>query len=65
LEGSTSRNSSVVIATGYGLEGLGSIPGRGKIFLSSITSQTVSGAHPASYPMRSGGSFPEGNTAGT
>jgi hypothetical protein len=38
----------------------GSIPGRGKrsVLLNSV--QTGSGAHPASYPMGTGGSIPEG-----
>jgi hypothetical protein len=31
-----SRNSSVDIATGYGLDGLGSIPSMGKRFFSSL-----------------------------
>jgi hypothetical protein len=44
-----SRDSSVDIGTGYGLDGRGSIPGRGKSFLHSV--QTGSEAHPASYPM--------------
>lgn len=30
-----SRDISVAIATGYGLDGRGSIPGKGKIFYSS------------------------------
>jgi hypothetical protein len=46
-------DSSVGIATGYGLDGLGSIPGRGKRFLHSV--QTGSGPHPASYPMGTDG----------
>jgi hypothetical protein len=40
-----SRDSSVGIATGYGLDGRGSIPGSDKTFsLHSV--QTSSGAHP-------------------
>jgi hypothetical protein len=39
---------------------LGSIPGRGKLYLNNI--QTGSGAHPASYPIITRGSFP-GNKA--
>jgi hypothetical protein len=45
-----SIHSSVGIATGYDLEGPGSIPGRGnKFFSSPHKSRTWSGAHPASY----------------
>jgi hypothetical protein len=46
------RDSSVGIATGYGLDGRNSNTGRGKVLLSS-----GSGAHPASYPMGIGDSF--------
>jgi hypothetical protein len=54
-----SRDSVVGIATGYGLDdwGRSSSPGRVKNFLHV---QTGSGAHPASYPMGTGGSFPRG-----
>jgi hypothetical protein len=41
---------------GYGLDGWGLIPGRGRIFLFRM--QTNSGAHPISYPMGTGGCFP-------
>jgi hypothetical protein len=34
--------------------------GRGKVFFSSLCIQTSSEAHPASYTMGTGGSFPEG-----
>jgi hypothetical protein len=30
------RRSSVIIATGYGLDGCGSIPGKGNIFSSTL-----------------------------
>jgi hypothetical protein len=55
-----SRDSSVGIATGYGLDRRGSILDSGKRFLFSLlhSFQTDSGAHPASYSMRMGGSFP-------
>jgi hypothetical protein len=33
---SNSRNSSIGTATGYGLDGRGSIPGRGKKYLSRL-----------------------------
>jgi hypothetical protein len=52
------QSSSFCIAIGYGLDGPGSIPCRGKICLHSI--QTSSGAHPASYPMGTRGEFPGG-----
>jgi hypothetical protein len=38
----------------------GSIPGRGKVFSSSLCVQTSSEAHPASYAMGTGGPFPRG-----
>jgi hypothetical protein len=44
----------VGIETGYGLDGRGSITGRGKIVLISVTSKTSSGACPASCPIRTG-----------
>jgi hypothetical protein len=50
-----SRGSSVIIMTDYGLDDRGSIPDRG-----SLCVQTGSGAHPASCPMRTGGSDPGG-----
>jgi hypothetical protein len=37
------RDSSVGIATGYGLDCLGSVPFRGKVFLSSTTSRLILG----------------------
>jgi hypothetical protein len=37
----------------------GSIPGRGKRFSVFLSVQADSTAHPASYPMSAGGSFPE------
>jgi hypothetical protein len=49
---------SVGIAMGYGLDGRGSSPGRGKSVL------TASGAHPASHPMSTGGILPGGKAAG-
>jgi hypothetical protein len=38
----------------------GSIPDRGRVFVFSPCVQTGSGAHPTSYPMGTGGSFPGG-----
>jgi hypothetical protein len=58
-----SRNSSVGIETGYGLEGGPSIPWRGKIFL-YYSIHTGSGAHQASYPMGTVGVFLGGKAAG-
>jgi hypothetical protein len=49
--------SAVGIATGYGLDGRGD-----GVVLHVV--QTVSGAHPASYPMCTGGSFPGGKATG-
>jgi hypothetical protein len=46
-----SRDSSVGIATRYGLEGTGSNPGEAKF---SAPIQTGSGAHPASCTMGTG-----------
>jgi hypothetical protein len=51
------------MATGYGLNGRGSIPDSGKIFLFSIIVQTVSGAHSASYPVDTTGCFPGSEVA--
>jgi hypothetical protein len=47
------RGSSVRTPTGYGLDGLGSVPGQGQ---DSV--RTGSRARPASYPTDTGGSFP-------
>jgi hypothetical protein len=64
----TFRNcdSSVGIALGYGLDDRGSrvrFPaGAGNFSLHRV--QNSSGAHPASYPMGTRGSFPGGNAAG-
>jgi hypothetical protein len=52
-----SRNSSVGIATGYGLEGWGSVPGRGKIF-------SLLWGPPSSYRMGSAGCLPWYKAAG-
>jgi hypothetical protein len=46
--------NSVGIATGYGLDDRGSIPGRGKRFSLLPSVQTGSGVHPASYPVGTG-----------
>jgi hypothetical protein len=58
-----SRDSSVGIATGYGLDAPGSIPDSARFSLPHSV-QTGSGIHPASYPMGTGGSFPGGKAAG-
>jgi hypothetical protein len=62
-----SRDSSVCIAIGYGLNGRGSgIPfpaGAGNFSLHHSV-QTGSGAHPASYLMCTGGCFPGSKAAG-
>jgi hypothetical protein len=63
LQRKRKRDSSVSIATGYGLDNEGSIPGRVKIFSLLHSVQTSSGAHPASHPMGTEGSFSEGKAA--
>jgi hypothetical protein len=64
---SKSRDSSVGIATGDGLGDRGSrvrFPAEGGNFSLHHCVHTGSGAHPASYPMGTGGSFPGGKAAG-
>jgi hypothetical protein len=59
-----SRDSSVGIALGYGLNDRGSrvrFPA-GAVNFSHHRVQNGSGAHPASYPMRTRGSFPGGKS---
>jgi hypothetical protein len=56
-----SRDSSVGIALGYGLDDRGSIPGN---FSLNHRVQNGSGAHPASYQMGTRGSYPGGKAAG-
>jgi hypothetical protein len=44
---------------GYGPDDWGSIPGRGNDgFLSRHCVQAISGVHPPSYPIGTGGSYP-------
>jgi hypothetical protein len=61
-----SRDSSFGIATGYGLDdrmrGVRFPVGAGNFSLHHRL-QTGSGAHPASYPMGTGGSFPGSKAA--
>jgi hypothetical protein len=52
-----SWDSSVGIATDYGLDGRDSMPGSGKKFCLLHIFQNDTKAHPAFYPMRSWGSF--------
>jgi hypothetical protein len=52
--------SSVSIVIGYGLGERGSIPDRGRGSLLYRLLPAGSGAHPASYTMGTGGSFPGG-----
>jgi hypothetical protein len=62
-----SRDSSVGIALGYGLDDLSSrvrFPAGGANFSLHHRVQNGSGAHPASYPMSIRGSFPAGKAAG-
>jgi hypothetical protein len=62
----TSRDSSVGIALGYGLDDRSSrvqfLAGAGKFTLHHRV-QNGSGAHPASYPIATRGSFPGGKAA--
>jgi hypothetical protein len=56
-----SRDSSVGIATGYGLDDQGGLDFKsrlGKKFSLLHIVQTGSGVHPTSYKMGTGGSFP-------
>jgi hypothetical protein len=56
-----SWGSPVSIVTDYELDdGFLSASGEEKDFSSSLSVQTGSGAHPASYPMGMGGPFPGG-----
>jgi hypothetical protein len=61
-----SRDSSVGIALGYGLDDLGSrvrFPAGDANFSLHHRVQNGSGTHPASYTMSTRGSFPEGKAA--
>jgi hypothetical protein len=60
-----SRHSSVGIWVGYGLDDRDSIPSRGKRFFLLHSIQAGSVAHPASYPMGTGGSFLRSGAAGS
>jgi hypothetical protein len=67
VDGDSSRGSVVGIATGYGLDDRGvgvRVPVRPEFSLLHVV-QTGSGAHPTSYPIGTGGSFPGGKVAGT
>jgi hypothetical protein len=55
-----SRGSSANTVSDYGLDDRRSIPTEAEDFSSSFCVQTGSGAHPASCPMGTGGSFPGG-----
>jgi hypothetical protein len=62
-----SRDSSVGIVLGYGLDDRGSrvrFPARAGNFSLHRRVQNVSGAHPASYPVGTRGSFPGDKAAG-
>jgi hypothetical protein len=66
INAARSRVSSGSIVSDYGLDdraiGVRS-PAGAKDFSSSLCVQTGSGAHPASYPMGTGGPFPGGKSA--
>jgi hypothetical protein len=55
--------SSVGVGTGHGVDGRGSISGRGKSFSLLRSIQTGSGVHPAFYPMCTKRSFPWGQSS--
>jgi hypothetical protein len=61
-----SRGSSVGVATGYGLSDRGSgirfLAGAGNFSLRCV--QSGFGAYLASYPVGTGGSFPDGKAVG-
>jgi hypothetical protein len=62
-----SRDSTVSIALGYGLEDRGSrlrFPAGAGNFSLHHRVHNGSGAHPASYPMSARGCFPGGEAAG-
>jgi hypothetical protein len=59
-----SRDSSVGIETGYGLDDWGLIPNRARNLSLLYSVQTGSWAHSASYPMGTGGSFPADKAGG-
>jgi hypothetical protein len=62
-----SRDSSVGIALGYGLDDRGSrvrFPAGAGNFSLHYRVQTGSGVHPTSYPIGTGVSFPGGKAAG-
>jgi hypothetical protein len=54
-----SRSSSVGTEKGYGLDGRGSIPSKGKWFVSTLQRSDCSGVYQASYPMGTGTVFLE------
>jgi hypothetical protein len=67
LKGNRNRDSSVGIALGYGLDDRGSrvpFPVGTCNFSLHHRIQNGSGAHPASYPMGTRGSFPGSKAAG-
>jgi hypothetical protein len=64
LEYHKSRDSSVGIALGYGLDDLFKFPAGGGNFSLYHHVQNCSGAHPAYFPMDTRDSFPGGKAAG-
>jgi hypothetical protein len=57
------KNSSVSIVTGYGLDGWGSIPGRGKRFFYNPSVHTDPGATQSPVHWVPESSFPRGKAA--
>jgi hypothetical protein len=67
LEVFKNRDSSIGTALGYGLDGWGSkvrFPAGAGNFCLHHRVQNGSGAHPASYPVGTSGSFPGAKVAG-
>jgi len=61
------RSSRFCLRLGYGLDDRGSrvlLPARAGNFSLQHSVQNGTGAHPASYPMGNGSSFPRGKVAG-
>jgi hypothetical protein len=66
LKANNSRNSSIGIALGYGLDDRGSrvgLPAGAGNFSLHHRFQNSSGVHPVSYPMGTRGSYPNGKAA--
>jgi hypothetical protein len=60
----SSPDNSVGIATGYEMEGLGSIPGSATFYLLHSVQTDTGVPHPAFYPRDTGESFPGDKATG-